>query len=52
MDFLTIPLKYRTHRNGVPAQLNTNLSGALYGGYRIDRYVLDYQENPVGKIEK
>jgi hypothetical protein len=43
VDFLTMPLKYRFARLDVPAQLNTNLNGAVYFGYRIDKYVVSYK---------
>lgn len=43
VDFLTIPLKYRFANSDVPAQLNTTLNGAVYLGYRIDRYVVGYK---------
>lgn len=38
IDFLTIPLKFRPAQKGVPAQLNTNLNGAIYVGYRTDYF--------------
>ncbi|MFD2519919.1 hypothetical protein [Emticicia soli] len=43
VDFLTIPLKYRFARHDVPPQLNTTLNGAVYVGYRIDKYVVSYK---------
>ena len=43
VDFLTIPLKYRFARLDVPPQLNTTLNGAVFLGYRIDRYVVGYK---------
>lgn len=52
VDFLTIPLKYRTRQKDVPQQLNTNLNGAVYVGYRTDKYVLKYIENPKGKADR
>ncbi len=48
IDLLTNPLKLRPAANGVPAQLNANLNGALYIGYRTDRYVLNYMAVPLG----
>lgn len=38
LDFLTFPVKYRPASEGVAPQLNSNLNGALYFGYRIDRF--------------
>lgn len=43
IDLLTIPLKYRVANMGVPPQLNTNINGAVFLGYRIDKYVVSYQ---------
>lgn len=43
VDFLTIPLKYRFARYDVPPQLNTTLNGAVYLGYRIDKYLVSYK---------
>ncbi|MDP1971621.1 hypothetical protein [Sediminibacterium sp.] len=49
IDFLTIPLKFRPTQLNVPPQLNTNLNGAVYFGYRNDKYVISYDANPLGK---
>lgn len=43
VDFLTIPLKYRLASADVPPQLNTTLNGAVFLGYRIDKYVVSYK---------
>lgn len=51
-DFLTIPLKLRGSKAGVPAQLNTNLNGAVYLGYRTDKYVVRYLRNPLEQYER
>lgn len=47
IDFLTIPLKLRKAQHRVPAQLNTNLNGAVYLGYRTDVYKVNYKINPL-----
>lgn len=47
IDFLTIPLKYRPVQKDFPGQLNTNLNGALYLGYRTDIYQLRYVKTPL-----
>ena len=47
LDFLTIPLKFRYSQKSVPSQLNTNINGAVYVGFRTDRYTLNYQTNPL-----
>lgn len=52
LDFFTIPLKFRPSSNNVPAQLNTTLNGAVYLGYRTDKYVLNYFKNPLGKSDR
>lgn len=48
IDFLTIPIKYRLPVNGGPQQLNANLNGGLYLGYRKDYYVIRYNVSPIG----
>ncbi len=52
IDFLTMPLKYRPAQSTVPAQLNTNLNGALYLGFRTDNYRLNYYANPLKKSDR
>jgi hypothetical protein len=52
LGFLTIPLKFRVSQGNVAPQLNANLNGAIYLGYRQDRYVVDYETNPLGKSER
>lgn len=47
IDFLTIPLKYRFATGSVQPQLNTNLNGAVYIGYRTDQYTTLYKLNPL-----
>lgn len=48
IDFLTIPIKYRFPSEGFPRQLNANLNGGLYIGYRRDFYILNYNVSPMG----
>jgi hypothetical protein len=52
VDFLTIPLKFRPAKSGVPLQLNTNLNGAVYLGYRTDKYNVGYTTNPLKKSQR
>ncbi len=52
IDFLTIPLKYRPTQKSVPPQLNTNLNGAVYLGFRTDKYTIDYVDNPLNKSDR
>lgn len=47
VDFLTIPLKYRFAASSVQPQLNYNLNGAVYLGYRTDQYTTLYKLNPL-----
>jgi hypothetical protein len=49
IDFLTIPLKYRPSKKGVPPQLNTNLNGAAYFGFRTDKFHVTYEPNALNK---
>lgn len=48
IDFLTIPIKYRFPTEGFLRQLNANLNGGLYLGYRKDFYILHYNVSPLG----
>jgi len=52
VDFLTIPLKFRPSQSGVPSQLNTELSAALYLGLRTDNYIVKYKTNRLGKSDR
>ena len=52
VDFITIPLKIRPPHQALPAQMTTNLNGALYIGYRTDDYILNYKKSPVGKYHR
>jgi hypothetical protein len=49
IDFLTIPIKLRRKQNDVKAQLNANINGAVYLGYRTDKYVASYTADPLNK---
>lgn len=49
IDFLTIPFKLRFVEKDVPPQLNANLNGAIYLGYRTDIYKISYTQNPLKK---
>jgi hypothetical protein len=52
LGLLTIPLKFRPPQGNVTSQLNANLNGAIYFGYKKDRYVVKYDTNPLGKSER
>ncbi len=47
IDFLVTPLKYRPSKGRVPSQLNATLNGSVYLGYRTDRYIVRYEQNPL-----
>lgn len=52
IDFLTMPLKYRPSQDEVSSQLNANLNGALYFGFRTDNYKIRYVANPLKKSDR
>lgn len=52
IDFFTIPLKFRSKQGNVPPQLNASLNGAVYIGFRTDKYVLNYTASPLGKSNR
>lgn len=52
IDFLTIPSKFRFAENEVPPQLNSELNGVIYIGFRRDHYRIEYQKNPLKKYER
>lgn len=52
VDFITMPLKYRWAQQAMPPQLNANLNGAFYLGFRNDRYKINYIANPIRKAER
>lgn len=45
LDFLTIPFKYRAAQKDFPQQLNANLNGAVFVGFRNDICKLNYKVN-------
>lgn len=52
IDFLTTPLKFRPSQADFPPQLNTNLNGSLYLGYRLDSYIVGYKQKPIHEWER
>lgn len=52
IDLLTIPLKYRPAQEDVAPQVNANLNGAFYVGYRFDEYTADYHPMPISKFKR
>ena len=49
IDLLTLPVKYRPAKSGVPAQINTNINGSAYIGYRSDFHIVNYRK---GKLKQ
>ena len=47
-NILTVLFKLRPSTEGFPAQLNTNFNGALFFGYRWDRFIVNYTPSPSG----
>ena len=52
LDVLAIVFKYRPEQAGMPRQLNAQLNGALYAGFRTDRYRISYERTPLGIAER
>lgn len=52
IDFLTIPIIYRPLTEGFPPQLNSNINGVLYLGYRRDIYHVKYNRLIQGKFKR
>lgn len=47
-NLLTIPFKFRPSIEGFPSQLNSSFNGALFFGYRIDKFRMHYTFTPAG----
>lgn len=52
LDVMTIPVKYRFPIDGLPNQLTTNFNGALFGGYRVDAYKVNYKRTPLNTYKQ
>lgn len=52
LDLMYVLLKYRPAAAGVPPQLNTDLNGALYVGYKMDRYTLACAPDALGRQQR
>lgn len=52
VDVMSIGFKYRPAISDVPNQLTAQLNGNLFLGYRIDRFMIDFQVTPVGLRKK
>ncbi len=49
LDLMYVLMKFRPAAAGVPPQLNTDLNGAVYLGYRTDRFTLACTADPLGR---
>lgn len=52
LDVLAILFKYRPKAEDMARQLNTQFNGALYAGYRTDRYRVSYVPTPLGIADR
>lgn len=51
LDILTVLFKYRFASPAFPGELNATFNGALYAGYRTDKYRLLYEQTPL-RVQK
>lgn len=49
LDLMYVLLKYRPATAGVPPQLNTDLNGSFYLGYKTERYTVGCALDPLGR---
>lgn len=47
LDILTVPAKFRFATKNVSAQLNSELNGSVFFGFRNDRYGIKYRKSPL-----
>ena len=52
LDVMTIPIKYRPAAYTLPNQLTTNFNGAIFAGYRIDDYRVNYKRTPLNTYKQ
>ena len=52
IDLTTLPLKYRFPAGLLPNTLTTYFNGAMYAGYRIDEYRLNYKRTPLNTYKQ
>lgn len=52
LDLITILFKYRPSEPTLPGQLNSDISGALYTGYRRDHFNISYDKVPSGQFRR
>lgn len=52
IDFLVVPAKFRFPTKNVPTQLNSELNGSVFLGYRTDRYYIKRKPNSLNIQEQ
>ena len=52
LDFLTVPFKFRPERMTMPAQLNANVNGNFFIGFRYDQYKIKYKTTFIGSHKR
>jgi hypothetical protein len=48
VDVITVPVKFRPAISNSPRQLNANINGNIFFGYRIDRFAIEFKNTPAG----
>jgi hypothetical protein len=48
VDVITVPVKFRPGISNSPRQLNANINGNIFLGYRIDRFAIEFANTPAG----
>jgi hypothetical protein len=52
VDVLITPFKFRPSTANFPVQLNTDFNGNIFLGYRLDRFRVHFDKNPVRQTKK
>ncbi len=52
IDLITVLFKYRPSEPSLPRQMNSDLSGAIYTGYRRDYFRIGYHKVPTGEYRR
>ena len=52
LDLMTIPVKFRPAEKAVPAQVNTNINGSIFMGYRNDHYMVRYKKGRLKRSDR
>jgi hypothetical protein len=48
LDLITTPIKFRPATASVPNQVNANVNGSVFVGYRVDYFRISYKPNLLG----